>query len=385
LEAAISRHFIEEYYGLLLLPNCHREFYNGWIAEIQHLMIKHKSLHYSVLANGASHLHSINASSSMQELALMYYSSALRDLSNLLAKSSHLENHNGLLMSVMLLYLHGCMGSGTYADIPRHVGAATRILTMRLLQGPLTITQPFDRLAVESVLYQIFLVTTGLWSENTPLDYAFDAHFWLAAEKLLHRSIMFPGRSNSLNSPVLGAPVSLFRLALSMKQQLQKPSGLDSAIPCHLSKEVEEWEVVVFCDLELDCLGADEEPNSRHGLYRDGSYLYIIIISLLQEQILWKQAPMDYPEMTPNGSWQLAKAFAILRSHRYDDEWKLCFIGNWPIYTLGFFASSQEQVDLVKGEIDGRWRLTNFSQLGRFISDLETVWRKRGFRVSDNT
>jgi hypothetical protein len=107
LEMVISRHFVEKYYGLLLLPNCHIDFYDGWITEIQQLMVEHKCLHYSVLANAASHLHFIDASSQMQELALTYYSKALRGLSNLLGRTSGLENHNGLLMSVMLLYLHG--------------------------------------------------------------------------------------------------------------------------------------------------------------------------------------------------------------------------------------------------------------------------------------
>lgn len=107
LEMVISRHFIDKYYGLLLLPNCHPEFYHGWITEIQYLMVEHKGLYYSVLANAASHLHFIDDSSRMQELALTYYSNALRGLSSLLTQASQLENHNGLLMSVMLLYLHG--------------------------------------------------------------------------------------------------------------------------------------------------------------------------------------------------------------------------------------------------------------------------------------
>lgn len=81
-------------------------------------MIEYKSLHYSVLANGASHLHFIDSSNQMQELALTYYSNALRNLSDLLARSSRLENHNGLLMSVMLLYLHGV---GWPELIPRYL------------------------------------------------------------------------------------------------------------------------------------------------------------------------------------------------------------------------------------------------------------------------
>lgn len=47
----------------------------------------------------------------MKELALVYYSHALRDLHQLLETASELENDNGLLMSVVLLYTLGVSSS----------------------------------------------------------------------------------------------------------------------------------------------------------------------------------------------------------------------------------------------------------------------------------
>jgi hypothetical protein len=117
LEGTLSRHFVNEYYCLLLLPNCHREFYDEWIRDIQQLMVEQKCLHYAVLANAASHLHFVDASLSMQELALTYYSNALRGLSKLLSQAAPLENHDGLLMSVILLYLHGVSSLFTLARL----------------------------------------------------------------------------------------------------------------------------------------------------------------------------------------------------------------------------------------------------------------------------
>ncbi|KAF2260878.1 hypothetical protein CC78DRAFT_522587 [Lojkania enalia] len=379
LELTISRHFIEKYYGLLLLPNCHPAFYDGWITEIQYLMLQHKSLHFSVLANGASHLHFIDASNQMQELALTYYSNALRNLSDLLAKSSRLENHNGLLMSVMLLYLHGCMGRGTYTDIPNHVNAATRILTLRLFDRPLSIRRPFDRLAVESVLYQIFLVSTGLWSEDIPLDYEFDSQFWLQAEKLLDHSSLFPGRSRAINSPVLGVPVSLFRLALLLKQQYHNLTGPDREISGQLKNEIGEWEMLVMCDRDPECPSTSEMPNRKSRFYRDGNYLYILVVSLLLQQLVPNVHNNKPPRPASSDCWQITKALEILQYHTNDDEWKLCFIGNWPIYTLGFFVGTREGIELVRREIETRWRLTKFSQLARFGNDLEHTWARRGF------
>ncbi|KAJ9640173.1 hypothetical protein H2204_003398 [Knufia peltigerae] len=379
LKPVISRHFIDIYYGLLILPNCHPEYYWGWINEIQELMVQHESLQYSVLANAASHIHFIDDSSQMQELALTYYSQALRGLSELLVKASQVENHNGLLMSVMLLYLHGCMGRGTYTDIPRHVNAAIRILTLRLLGSPKGISRPFDRLAVESVLYQIFLVTTGSWSNPVELDTRFDAKFWTQAEKLLSRSTLFPNRSMSFNSPVLGIPFSLFKLALSIRRLYQDPVGPDVQTLDEHKAELEYWECALLCDQDLDEIGVDEEPNCAPQIYKDAAFLYILNASMLLEQLVQGHDSSGPPSAHDVSSWQLGKARAILQIHRRDDEWARCFIGNWPTYTLGFFMSSPEDIDLVRSDLRRRWNFMQFGQIGRFTTDLETTWTKRGF------
>jgi hypothetical protein len=109
LEVVISRHFIEKYYEFLLLPNCHPSFHDGWIRDIQELMGEDESLRYSVLANAASHIHNMDTNPGMQSLALKYYSKSIRRLSKVLVQANdpYLTSYNGLLMSVMLLYLHG--------------------------------------------------------------------------------------------------------------------------------------------------------------------------------------------------------------------------------------------------------------------------------------
>lgn len=109
LEVVISRHFIEKYYGFLLLPNCHRAFHEGWIRDIQDLMVTDESLRYSVLANAASHIHNMDTNPGMQSVALQYYSKSIRGLTDVLshANDPYLTRCNGFLMSIMLLYLHG--------------------------------------------------------------------------------------------------------------------------------------------------------------------------------------------------------------------------------------------------------------------------------------
>ncbi|KIV96701.1 hypothetical protein PV10_00530 [Exophiala mesophila] len=379
LEMAIARHFSDKYYRLILLPNCNAEFYIGWITQIELLMAHYKSLQYSVLACAASHLHFIDASDQMQELSLTYYSQSIRGLSEILAAKAHLENDNGFLTSVILLYLHGCMGKGTYTDIPRHVNAAIRVIRMRLMSNGLSITRPFDRLAVESVLYQIFIVTTGTWADLIPLDdYEFDAEFWLEAEGLLAQSTLYPGRSISYNSPVLGIPPAIFKLVLSVKKAHQSPFEQDAATIEQLKNEVEEWEGPILCDMDLDVLSPYEEANHYTSFYRDTAYLYILISSLLVEQLVSGQAHPGPPEVAPKDSWQLRKMMQILESHADDLTWATCYIANWTVYTLGIFVSEPKDVELVHNDLKRRWHVTKFAQLSRFLTDIESIWRQRG-------
>lgn len=102
-------------------------------------------------------------------------------------------------------------------DIPQHTSLASRIPTRRLLDRPVGIGRLFDRLAVESVMYHTFSITTGLWSETERASYNFDLELWDRAERL-DRSLFFPGALRGPNSPVLGVPVSLFRIALCLRR-----------------------------------------------------------------------------------------------------------------------------------------------------------------------
>lgn len=371
-----------------------------------------------MLCNAASNLHLIESSNMMQELALTYYSKALRGLSDMLSRAVPVENTNSILMSMMLLYLHGvrsgyplsnlnqlvadheqCMGRGTYFDIPQHLNAATRVLALRMFQETSTVNNPFDRLSVESVLYQVFLASTGLWSDETSnhkMDFSFDPNFWLQAERVLDQSKVFPGQSSALNSPVLGVPVSLFRLALTLRKMYQGMFPYDKTSLDELRCEVEVWEGFVLCDRETDELSDTEEENHKHQYYKSAGYLYILIASLLLEKLdSLPLTPVSPAENTDDSSctismysrppppadpesWQVRKAVQILERHQHDDEWASSFLGNWPVYTIGFFLAIPEHIQLVLKELNRRWNLTKFDQVARYSSDLEKTWIQRG-------
>ncbi|KAM0282488.1 hypothetical protein ACHAQH_003002 [Verticillium albo-atrum] len=374
---ALSRHFVDKCFTQLLLPTCHPGFSQDWLTEIQDLMVSHECLHYSVLACAASHIYLTDTSTPTEGLALKYYTNATRALSSLLENVAHPELHNGLLMSVMLLYLHGCMGVGTYDDIPIHVNAAIRIIKMRLLDRHETVVRLFDRLAVESVLYQLFLVTTGLWTQKAEVDYDFDAEFWPRAEDLLDRSPIFPGQSMSLNSPVLGVPISLFRLSLMLRQQYGSGLPPDSEMLRRIRSEVEDCEALLLCDQAAGSRAADEQSTEEEGYSRDACCLFGIIVSLLFEQLCQAGIGTGPLVPEPSESWQINKAVRILRRHDHAVGWTRCFFGNWPVYTLGFFLTSPADQDLVRNDLQRRWDMSGFTQVCRFQGDLEDTWALR--------
>jgi hypothetical protein len=394
LEVIISRHFIEKYYCFLLLPNCHRDFRDGWIVEIQELMATDESLRYSVLANAASHIHNMDANPGMQSVALQYYSKSIRGLTTILDQASnpYLASCNGFLMSVMLLYLHGCMGKGTYLDIPPHLHAAMRVMTLRCFEKPITILRPFDHLALESVLYQIFLTTTVLWSDPSPLT-EFDLRFWLKAEDFLAKTVMFPNKPHSLNSPVLGVPVALYRLAIQAKQACQSPRSCSSSEMERLRAETEGWEACVLGSQPLEST-VNEDVFGRQQSYYDGAtHLYILIVSLLLEQATRTPGNVEesefpttrLPEAISQDTWQIRKALRILRGFELDHSWSSCYVGSWPVYTIGFFLNEGEDIRLVRNEMDRRWASTKFMQIPRFRNDLEAIWNARRPSLQSST
>lgn len=273
------------------------------------------------------------------------------------------------------------MGCGTYLDIPRHLNAATNIITLRFFHRPTGIDRLFDILAVESVLYHIFHVMTGLWSDLAEPDYQFNIDFWTQAETILNRSTFFPRASRSLNSPVLGVPASLFRLALLLRQQCRKSFVIDTTELENMKNEILGWEISVLCEQELQSASESNtgESDIQEEYYRDASTLYTIIVSLLQKEMPRKE-PGPPLEVASN-SWEVRKAIQILKKYEQDDGWARCFIGNWPTYTLGFFMSATEDKQVIQADMQRRWDLTKLAQITRFSSDLETTWMSRQGRV----
>lgn len=236
----------------------------------------------------------------------------------------------------------------------------------------------FDRLAVESVISQTFLVTMGLWSDRSELCYDFDPGFWDEAEILLERSILFPGNPRALNSPVLGVPVSLFRLVTLLGQCYRAGFSLDLITLEQLRNEVTVWERrLLYNGDPRSCLNDDTRLYHREECYGDESYLYATVCSLMLEQISQGGMAAGLPLAVPKDTWQIQMAVQVLKSRQDDEAWTKCYLGEWPIYSLGLFMSSAEHKQLVKSELRRRWEYTKSAQVIRFERDLEAIWAAR--------
>lgn len=120
-----------------------------------------------------------------------------------------------------------------------------------------------------------------------------------------------------------------------------------------------------------------EEGSTEDIYYRDASCLFGIIISLLFEQLCRPHVGAGPLLPEPSESWQVGEAMRILRRHEHAEGWSRCFIGNWPVYTLGLFMKSPNDQEVVRNDLQQRLGLTGFSQVCRFQGDLEQIWASR--------
>ncbi|CAH0021209.1 unnamed protein product [Clonostachys rhizophaga] len=378
LDCHISRHFVNKFYSLLLLPYCHTQYHDGWLSELRQAMETHKSLYYSILACAASHMSIIDASSNMKYMALAYYTNSVRELANLLSTISQNDKNDGLLMTIMMLSLHGLASWDTNRDIPQHIQAGIRLLTLHVLNKPLGVSRLFDRLSLESVMYAVFLRTASLWSDSTSSDFAFDNVFWNQAEQVLGQTNFFPENSGSSDSPVLGVSVSLFRIALSLRHifrtgVLPEPSELQ-----RLQNDVAFWEGLLLEDENLvNHLPACPQGDFQEHYHETTIHLFTLVTSLLLGQVLRGHILAGLPQTVPHGSWQMDLGIRILEKYANDKVWAKCFIVQWPIYTLGVLMESPEDRQLIRKQLQQTCAVTSFAQVARYSYDLETIWTTR--------
>jgi hypothetical protein len=344
-------------------------------------------LRYSVLANAASHLSLAGQSSRMQDLALHYYTRSLRGLSTAISQSNTREGDcgtNEILTSMIFLYLHGYIGDGTHDDISIHVSAAVQVLERRFLQSgtKLGLECPVDRLVVESVLYQIFQLEMGFWSDVTGkgLAYQFDPRFWLKCEGLLHGSSTTPGPIDASTSPVLGIPMAIYKLMLMIRKLWTmdpRPPDFFNSLK-QVETELASWEQYELLGPENNnSLASCQSPmhTSSCSLVGHATLIMVTCVSLLLRQLRGQAHSSPSPPEDEEGGKMVDRIIFILRSRKGDHQWTSCHVATYPIYVAGYFMRSEKEVSLVRAEMQQRFEDLHWRQVSRFWEDLETVWR----------
>lgn len=272
------------------------------------------------------------------------------------------------------------MGKGTISDIPQHLNAAASILELRMQNHTVSVNTPVGTLAAESVLYHMFHVMTGLWSEEIEAGEKLTIGFWIQIEGLLHQATSQNG-SSIINSPVLGVPAPLLRLALMLRRHYYCPTWKPHTHIENIEGEVLDWES--FLNDKNQPPESQLELADRYEQYcEDATSLYIIVVSLLFRQANDRFGEFDrkipgLPSEAAQDSWHTARAIRILKKYEADDGWAGCYIGTWPTYTLGFLVSTAKDRETIRADLQRRWHLTRLTQATRYVTDLQVVWASR--------
>jgi hypothetical protein len=304
----------------------------------------------------------------MCHVSLQYYTDSLANLAASLCNGSP-ETDDGILLAIVLLYAHNFMSGSSYQDLPQHVSAAMRIVISRILNATASgALSSFDHMTLESVLYQVFLLNTGLWSSAMSYEplRPLNSEFWDRSEELLDHPANLSFALLSLNSPVLGVPVSLMRLAMFLGQLcLGRQSGTMEDLKKLQTKVAAREESALQAMAEIDA------PDT---LNRDANCLYAMVSSILIQHLVAFGPRTGFPKVRCLDNWQTRIALNILCRRSGDPHWSASHIGTWPVYAMGFLLDDHKERDIVRRDMQTRQDLTGFWIVKRFQEDLESSW-----------
>ncbi|EWG44976.1 hypothetical protein FVEG_05929 [Fusarium verticillioides 7600] len=368
IEWTLFREFGHRGTPLLLLPNCSSVFHNTWYTAIHNIMVSRKTLSSALMACATSFVSIRGGPPGMCHVSHQYYTDSLSRLAESLCQGSP-EKDDDILITIVLLYAFNFIsGSSSWDDQPQHVTAAIKIISSRILNATSTDLTTFLRLALESVLYQVFLLNNGLWSSvNSYVSLqSLNSEFWALSEKLLENPTSLDFSLLSINSPVLGMPLAVMRLATFLGQLCLGRESANMEDLVKLQTEVATWEEFA--------LQAVEQTDAYDVLNRDANCLYAMVASILMQHLIAFGPNTGLPKVSHTRNWRACTALQILSRRAEDHRWSECFMGTWPAYALGFLLSDAKDRDIVRRDMQRRRELTGFWIVKRFQEDLERSW-----------
>lgn len=265
------------------------------------------------------------------------------------------------------------------SDPRPHVVGAVKLLSLKNQDNSSSRTaiQSYDRVNIESLLYQGFLL-----SIRRPFrpDFRLDTNFITHAEDLLRS---YDNANPSFAEPgiILGAPTSLYRLILRIIDSSNVPR---SNIYDHLQAlkaELQYWEQLLFDD--------ENSESLQHGDSRFND-LMIIATSLLLDLMTETLASADdtiYPASSAGQwdgkpwGWQLDLAMNILQCPEEHQKWSGCYLRAWPLLILGYGAKSLEEITLVKEVLKRMQQRIGYGEVQRIRDELDEITTYKSSQV----
>ncbi|KLP08807.1 uncharacterized protein FFB20_11034 [Fusarium fujikuroi] len=381
IEYELMHHFYNFHFDSLTLPTKDKSYFFQCQSDLMDMMTHSRSVKYAILANCASNKHVLMSNDRYRLIALRYYTEAMGGLNQELEDfcPSDTYRHSCLSTVASFLYVYDFWSLDVMSDPRPHVVGAVKLLSLKNQDNSSlrTAIQSYDRVNIESVLYQGFLL-----SIRRPFrpDFRLDTNFITHAEDLL-RSYDNANPSFAEPSIILGVPTSLYRLILRIIDSSNVPRSNLSDHLQGLKVELQYWEQLLF-----------DDENSEKGQHGDSRFndLIIIATSLLLDLITETLASNDdtiYPASSAREwdgkpwRWQLDLATSILQCPEEHQKWSGCYLGAWPLLILGYGARSLEEITLVKDVLRKMQERIGYGEVQRIRDELDKITTYKSSQV----
>ncbi|WAO90205.1 Hypothetical protein NCS54_00762400 [Fusarium falciforme] len=378
IESELIHHLLNYYFSVIVLPTSSQEHVRRSRSELVDMMLHYPSVRDAVFACCACNKHVLLNDNRHKNAALHYYSKAVHELNQMLAKFQPMgkQPDSSLLTTVVFLYVHDLWSLDGSADPRNHVAGAVTLLDLVSKHGasPGSMTQGFDRIIAESILYQAFLLST-----RRPFAPYFhiDPQFVTNVERLLAPPDS-QDASYAACSPVLGIPTTLYRLKLGIinfhnAPAQQSPEGL-----ARLRSEMDYWVALVV---------PRATPHLTSASAAHTFDLVILATSLLLDLVtecFTYQLPIDLLSLlNTNNSprWQVESCLEILRQPQEVEKWTRMFLGLWPLLILGYAVNSDEDMALIQGILGQMRERLGYGEVQRIQQELEEVQDSRNYQA----
>ncbi|KAM5377871.1 hypothetical protein ACJZ2D_004775 [Fusarium nematophilum] len=378
IELELIYHLLNSYFSIIVLPTRSESLFIQAQSELIDMMLHCRSVKHAVLACCASNKHVLLNDNRYQNVALRYYSKAVHELNQTLVEfqPGRKQPDSSLLTTVIFLYVHDLWCLDASADARNHVSGAVKLLDLLSQDG--SMTQGFDRIIAESILYQAFLLSTRRpFSPNFHID----TQFVTRAERLLApQDSQDP--SYAACSPVLGVPTALYRLKVKIIHFYNSPAEQTPDGLALLRSEMDYWEALVV---------PRDAPRLSSVSAAYTFDLVILATSLLLDLITESftyQLPIDLLGLLNSSQpsrWQVDMCLEILRQPQDVDKWTRMFLGAWPLLILGYAVRSDDDMALIQRVLTQTRERLGYGEIQRIQEELEQVWSSRRHGVASRT